>query len=54
MRNEQIYLEKVYSYEEAGRIQEIRRFGELLEEEYTEEGIRIKAYVPAELYGQLL
>lgn len=54
LRNEQIYLEKVYSYEEAGRIQEIRRFGELLEEEYTEEGIRIKAYVPAELYGQLL
>lgn len=54
LKNQQLYLEKVYSYQEAGKIQLIRRYGELLEEEYKEEGIGIKAYVPAELYGQLI
>lgn len=54
LRNERIYLEKSYPYEEAGRIQSIRKYGELLEEEYTEDGILVKAYVPAELYSQLL
>ena len=54
LRNQKVYLEKVYSYEEAGRIQQIRRFGELLEEEYREDGIRVRAYVPAELYGVLV
>ncbi|MCI8889694.1 MAG: GTPase HflX [Hungatella sp.] len=54
LKNQQLYLEKVYSYQEAGKLQLIRRYGELLEEEYKEEGIGIKAYVPAELYGQLI
>lgn len=54
LRNQKVYLENVYSYEEAGRIQQIRRFGELLEEEYREDGIRVRAYVPAELYGVLV
>jgi GTP-binding protein HflX len=54
LRNQKIYLEKVYPYQEAGRIQQIRKYGELLSEEYTENGIEVKAYVPAELYGQLV
>lgn len=54
LRNQKIYLEKVYPYGEAGRIQQIRKYGELLSEEYTEEGVAVKAYVPAELYGQLI
>ncbi len=54
LRERKVYLEKVYSYSEAGRIQEIRKFGELLEEEYTETGIRVRAYVPAELFGRLV
>ena len=54
LRDDRIYLEKVYGYGEAGRIQSIRKYGELLEEEYQEEGILVKAYVPAELYGQLV
>lgn len=54
LRNDRIYLEKVYGYEEAGKIQAIRKFGELLAEEYQEEGILVKAYVPAELYGQVV
>lgn len=54
LRNQKIYLEKVYPYQEAGKIQQIRKYGELLSEEYVEEGIQVKAYVPAELYGGLM
>lgn len=54
LRNEQIYLEKLYPYSQAGKIQAVREYGELLEEAYGEDGISIKAYVPAELYGQLV
>ena len=44
----QIYLERNYSYQEAGKIQLIRKYGQLLEEEYVPEGIQVKAYVPAD------
>lgn len=54
LRNQKIYLEKVYPYQEAGRIQLIRKYGELLAEEYGEDGITVKAYVPAAMYGQLI
>ncbi len=53
LRSRSVYLEKVFSYQEAGRIQLIRKYGELLSEEYQEQGILVKAYVPAELYGQV-
>lgn len=53
LRNRKVYLERVYPYQEAGRIQTIRRYGQLLSEEYREDGIFITAYVPAELYGNL-
>ena len=43
-----------FSYQEAGKIQQIRKYGELLSEEYTQDGIAVTAYVPAELYGQLV
>lgn len=54
LRNQKIYLEKVYSYKEAGRIQLIRKYGELLSEEYGEDGIGVKAYVPASMYSQFM
>lgn len=50
LNREQIYIERLYPYEKAGQIQVIRRYGKLLEEEYQEEGIRVKAYVPREIY----
>lgn len=46
LRNRKIYLEKVFSYQEAGRIQTIRKYGQLLKEEYREDGIYVEAYVP--------
>ncbi len=48
-----IYVEKVIPYAEAGKIQLIRQYGQLLEEEYTEGGIAIKAYIPGELEGRI-
>ena len=54
LRSRKIYLEKTYAYSEAGQIQRIRRYGELLSEDYEEDGIRVRAYVPAELYSRLM
>lgn len=53
LRENKTYMEHVFSYEDAGKIQVIRRQGELLSEEYTPEGIFVKAYIPAEVYDRL-
>ena len=39
IRSSRVYLEKVYPYSGAGKIQTIRAYGQLLSEEYTEQGI---------------
>lgn len=51
LRSQKIYLERRFSYQEAGKIQMIRKYGELLSEEYVEDGILVKAYIPAELFA---
>lgn len=53
LRERKIEIERVYGYHEAGKIQLIRKYGELLAEEYREEGIYVKAFVPRELYGKI-
>lgn len=53
LRGQKVYIEKVYSYAEAGKIQMIRKYGELLEEEYRGEGIFAKGYVPVEIYEKV-
>ena len=53
IRKEQIYIERLYPFAEAGRIQLIRQNGQLLEEKYVPEGIEVKAYVTKEIYGKL-
>lgn len=54
LRSQKIYLERLFPYQEAGKIQTIRKYGELLAEEYQEDGIAVKAYVPAELFSGLM
>lgn len=49
IRNSKKYIAKTFSYNDAGKIQYIRKYGELLKEEYTEDGIYVEAYVPAEM-----
>ena len=53
LRNRRIYFEKVFAYRNAGRIQTIRKSGQLLSEEYKDDGIHVKAYVPVELFEEL-
>ena len=50
---QQIYIEKTYPYGEAGVIQLIRKYGQLLEEEYRENGIFVRAYIPREMENQV-
>lgn len=49
----QIYIERLFPYEKAGLIQLIRGKGQLLMEEYKEDGILVKARVPREIYGKV-
>lgn len=53
IRQDQIYVERLYDFSEAGKIQFIRKHGQLLEEEYVAEGIAVKAYVPKSIYGRI-
>lgn len=53
LKSQKIYVERVYSYDKAGKIQLIRKYGQLLSEDYTEAGIEVKAYVPVEIYEQI-
>jgi len=53
LRESKVYVEKVISYAEGNKLALIRKYGELLSEEYVAEGTVIKAYVPKDLYGQL-
>ncbi len=53
LRSQKVLIEKVYPYAEAGKIQMIRKYGELLEEEYRGEGIFARGYVPAEIYEKV-
>ena len=48
-----IRIERVFPYSDAGKIQLIREYGQLESEEYTQEGISVKGYVPAWVGGKL-
>lgn len=53
LRESKIYIEKTYSYTEAFKISLIRKYGQLISEEYVAEGIEVKAYVPTEIYDKV-
>ena len=45
LRSGKEYIERLVPYTDAGLIARIRESGELLSEEYREDGIYIKAYI---------
>jgi len=53
LRESKIYMECVIPYAEGNKLALIRKYGELISEEYVAEGTSVKAYVPKDLYGQL-
>lgn len=53
LRAGKVYVECVLPYADGNKLALIRKYGELLSEEYVAEGIAVQAYVPRDLYGQL-
>jgi GTP-binding protein HflX len=53
LRNQKSYIRHTFSYAEAGKPGLIRKYGELITEEYLEDGIFVEAYVPKNILGQL-
>ncbi|MSS62305.1 GTPase HflX [Velocimicrobium porci] len=53
LRKQKIYIERLYPYNKAGLIQLIQKYGELIEEDYREDGVFVKAYVPKEIYDRI-
>lgn len=53
LRAQKIYFEQVLEYKDAGLISLIRKYGQLLKEEYTDEGILVAAWIPQDIYGRL-
>ena len=45
INNQRRYIETVISYDKAGMINKIRKCGTVLEEDYREDGIFVRAYV---------
>lgn len=48
-----IHIKRCFGYNDAGKIQLIREFGQLISEEYTAGGIEVEAFVPKEVYNKL-
>lgn len=53
LREDKQLLEGIFPYDQGGQLTVIRKYGELLEEDYREQGIYVKAFVPVELYKNL-
>ena len=54
LQKQRVYFEHVFPYKDAGKIAIVRKFGEILSEEYIDEGISIRAYIPAEIFGKVI
>lgn len=49
LRDSRVYIDRIIPYRDAAVIAEIRRYGQLLSEEFEADGTRITAYVPRPL-----
>lgn len=54
LRHQKRLIEHVFSYNDAGKIADIRKYGQLIEEEYREDGIFVKAYIPESYVSKIL
>lgn len=53
LRANKILIERVFDYAHAGDIAVIRKYGQLLEERYQEDGIFVRAYITKDIYARL-
>ena len=49
-----VLLDEVLPYSMAGFSQDIRKYGQLISEEYVQNGIHVKAYVTKELFDKIM
>ena len=54
LQERKIYVETTIPYQDAGILQLIRKYGQLLKEEYQEGGIAVEAYIPKEIYHKVM
>ena len=52
LQKQKVWIDRVFSYAQAGEAARVRKYGQVLEESYEEDGIHIKAYVPKALAGE--
>ncbi len=48
LRGNKVLLERVFPYEEGAKVNRLRKYGQILEEDYRNEGLYIKAYLDRE------
>ncbi len=49
LRNQKEYIHHTFAYSEGAKLAQVRKYGEIIAEEYLEDGIFIEAYVPKSL-----
>ncbi|MCI8567009.1 MAG: GTPase HflX [Lachnospiraceae bacterium] len=53
LRARRVYVERFYLYRDAGKMEQFHRYGQVLNEEYREEGIAVAGYLPAEMAAKI-
>ncbi len=53
LQEKNILIERLFSYETVNQLQIIRKYGQMLQEDYRENGIYVKALVPKEWYEKV-
>lgn len=53
LQESRVYVDTVLSYKDSAALAKIRKYGQLITEEYEGDGIHIKAYIPRSLYNSL-
>ncbi len=53
LRENKAWICKLVPYDKAGRIQDIRKLGQVSKEEYREDGILVEGYLPREFAGRI-
>jgi GTP-binding protein HflX len=53
LREQKVYIRQTFSYDKAGVVGMIHKYGEVLTEEYLDDGIFVEAYVPRSVSGRI-
>jgi GTP-binding protein HflX len=53
LREQKVYIRQAFSYDKAGVVGMIHKYGEVLTEEYLDDGIFVEAYVPRSVSGKI-